>query len=316
MNLPALVIQTSGEIIASNLPEFREAVREALANINTELETDEDFGRATQEVSALKLAESAIADYRKSIFSKPLQELDSELAEAAEEIRQIRLSHERQIAAKTESVKKAIIDEALARYDIDPLEAWKVFGPGMKTAIKGKRTLDSMRQACAAYQEQTQARIAQCREYISAHRKDHGISLTHDWKSLELGDPEFVRAELERRVEREAEAVKRAELEREALRLRNLAAAPTPTPTPTPTPAPAPAPAQSIPTPAQPTPAAQSSADSQEAEAERFLATLTEAFAAVKAARQALKFETNIEAARKFADSITVPFRQLREDLK
>lgn len=307
MNLPALVIQTSGEIISSNLPEFREAVREALANINTELETDEDFGRATQEVSALKLAESAIADYRKSIFSKPLQELDSALAEAAEEIRQIRLSHERQIASKTESVKKSIIDEALARYDIDPLDAWKTYGSGLQNAIKGKRTIARMRAACDAFQEQTQAKINQCREIISVHRESHGTALTHDWKRLEIGDPDFVRAELERRVEREAEAAKRAELEREATRLRNLAAA-TEKQEAAPTPAPTSEPTRYV-DPHSPT-------NSREDEAERFLGELTAAFSAVKSARQALKVQQNIKAAQRFADAITGPFRQLREDLK
>ena len=46
MQLPALSIQIKGEVIVSNLPQFKAAAETFIAEINTDLQTDEDFVNA------------------------------------------------------------------------------------------------------------------------------------------------------------------------------------------------------------------------------------------------------------------------------
>ena len=219
-----LTIEARGEIIANNLPEFRELVREALGNINRDLRTDEEFGQAELDVKALKSAEDAVKAAAIQAFDEKLKTMIDELNATAEEIRLPRLELEKLIAARKEEVKSEIIEAELANYDIDPMDARKAFLKSLQEAIKGKRTVESMQKACRIVQKTTHAVITTNRKSIESFENAHGQDMTMDRRELELKSGEFVNGELRRRFEAKKAADERKRLEEEAATQRAAAA--------------------------------------------------------------------------------------------
>lgn len=208
-----LTVEARGEVITSNVSEFRELVRAALGTVNRSPSTDEEFGQAELDVKALKTVETRIVEAK----DKALQDAETlyavlkELDEASAEIRDARLNLEKTIKDKKEEVRGALVEEYLALYDIDPRDARRHFLSGLQNAVKGKRTIGSMREALEVYQMSTQAQISKSRGIIDTFVKAHGAELVMDRRELELKGPEAVEMELRRRFE-----VAKAERERKA----------------------------------------------------------------------------------------------------
>lgn len=211
---PTLALVVKAELVSSNLAEFRTYVREALSAINQELVTDEDFGQAESDAKSLKTAEDNVRTAKEQALAQAEQVYAAltELDDTAEEIRQARLGLEKKIDAEKERRKTEMIEAALATYDIDPRTARQHFLPGLQTAIKGKRTLDSMRTALNVYATTTQAIIRKSRELLESFEKAHGATMIQDKSALELRKPEELEIELRRRFE-----AKKAEEERQKL---------------------------------------------------------------------------------------------------
>lgn len=210
-----LQIEARGEIILNNLPEFRELVREALARINRDLRSDEDFGQAEIDVKALKVAEDSVREAAIKSFDEHLKSLVDDLYKTADEIRVPRLELEKLISRRKEDLKAEIVLEFLEKFDIDPRDARRQFLNGLQTQIKGKRTLESMRAACRIYQTTQQAMIHKSREIVERFSKTHGAEMTPDSRELELKSPEVVEAELRRRFEAKKANEERRRLESE-----------------------------------------------------------------------------------------------------
>ena len=210
-----LAIEARGEIITNNLPEFRELVREALGNINRDLVTDEQFGQAELDVKALKDAEDAVRSAAVKAFDDQLKALVDGLNETAEEIRVPRLELEKIIAARKDAVKSEIVEEVLAAFDIEPRDARRQFLAGMQNAIKGKRTLESMRTACRIYQAEQHAMILASRDVLNRFEAKFGADSIPDRRELELKSAELVEAELVRRVQAKKAADEAAKLRAE-----------------------------------------------------------------------------------------------------
>jgi hypothetical protein len=213
-----LSIEARGEVISSNIDEFRDLVREALGMINLDLQTDEQFGQAELDAKALKEAEGAV----KSAKDKALADAESlhalfvAMDEASEEIRKARLDLETQIKKRKEEIKTEIVEEYLAAFDIDPRDARKHFLTSLQNAIKGKRTVESMRTACRVYQTTQQAMIIQSRASVERFVGKFGPELVMDRRELELKNVEAVEAELVRRIEAKKAADEAAKLKAEA----------------------------------------------------------------------------------------------------
>ena len=210
-----LKVETRGEIITSNLPAFRDFIRQRLKQINRELKTDEDFGQAELDVKALREAEDVVRSAALKVLDDELRALFDGLNETGDEIRVPRLEIEKLIAARKEAVKAEIIEELLGEFDIDPLDARKHYLYGLQSAIKGKRTLESMRTACRVFQSSAQAVIRANRKAIETFEKAHGQDLTMDRRELELKSGEYVAGELRRRFEAKKAADERKRFERE-----------------------------------------------------------------------------------------------------
>jgi len=226
LSIIPLQIEARGEITTNNLPEFRELVREALGNINRDLQTDEQFGQAELDCKALKSAEDAVRAAALSAFDDQVKALVEELSATAEEIRLPRLDLEKLIAKRKDEVKVELIEEALTTFDIDAGLARKHFLAGLQTEIKGKRTLESMQKALRIYASSQQSLINKCRKVIDTFESAHGAEMTMDRRTLELETPEGVEAELRRRFEAKRATEEKRLLEAEAAKAKaELAAA-------------------------------------------------------------------------------------------
>ena len=211
-----LKVETRGEIITSNLPAFRDFIRQRLKQINRELKTDEEFGQAELDVKALREAEDVVRSAALKVLDDELRALFDGLNETGDEIRVPRLEIEKLIAARKEAVKIEIIEEFLGEFDIDPSYARKHYLQGLQSAMKCKRTLESMRTACRVFQKSSQSAIRANRKSIEVFEKGHGQDLTMDRSELELKSSEYVAGELRRRFEAKKAADERKRLEQEA----------------------------------------------------------------------------------------------------
>lgn len=157
--LPSLRVEVKGEVIASNINEFEAQAMSVLNSINTTLTTDQDFANATETVKwckdvgeRLKASKDAVIKQTVSI-SELLDTLDriskktdrvrldlSKLIEAEKEARKVELVNE--FVAK--------INEAIAKYKNATGLIYPPVNHNFAMAIKGKRTLDSMRDALFA----------------------------------------------------------------------------------------------------------------------------------------------------------------------
>ena len=211
-----LTVEARGEIITNNLPEFRELVREALGNINRNLQSDDDFGQAELDVKALKSAEDAVRAAALQAFDEKLKELVDGLNETAEEIRAPRLELEKLIAKRKDEVKSELIAAAMGKLDCAPRLSQSTYGKSVSEAIKGKRTLDSMQKALDVIVTVHNGCIAKNRASIASFIKAHGEDLVHDREDLEVKSPDSVEAELRRRFEANKATEERKRLEAEA----------------------------------------------------------------------------------------------------
>ncbi|MCW1885599.1 hypothetical protein OKA04_12745 [Luteolibacter flavescens] len=306
-----LSIETRGEVIASNVDEFRELVRGALSNINRDLKTDEEFGQAELDVKALKGAEDGVRSAKEKAIAdaEQLNALFVALDETAEEIRAPRLELEKLIARRKDEVKNELITAAIARLDCAPRLRAGTFGKGLTECIKGKRTLETMRKALDVAVTTHNGMIGQCRVAIDTFMWDHGKELVPDAEDLEVRGLEYVQGELRRRLDmRRAEAEKKrlaAEAEKakaEVAEMKRSVAESGKAPLP---------PIGSVP---RSMPRASTMAPTElevSAEWEAFRAKVLAAFKPVKDAREALRCPGNVTRAAGFAEAVGKAWKEV-----
>lgn len=212
-----LTIEARGEVITSNVDEVREMVREALANINRDLVSDEDFGQAEKDVKALKGVEERFLDAKEKALkdAEALHQLFAAIDATVEEVRKPRLELEKLIAKRKDEVKAELIAEAMEK--LDCVHRMKpVFAKSLAESVKGKRTIDTMRKALDTIVTIHNGMIGRSRKMIETFAKAHGEELVMDREELETKSPDSVEAELRRRFEAKKATEERKRLEAEA----------------------------------------------------------------------------------------------------
>jgi predicted phage-related endonuclease len=182
---PALSVALIGEVKSSNLPVFKSRAMAFIESINTDLQTDEDFANAEEAVKFCERAEKEI-DLVKSQALSQTNTID-ELFRAMDQIkalmREKRLTLDKLVKSRKETLKTEIINEARNALMVDITKANEEFRPvvvtgvtaDFATAAKNKRTFASLRSA--VNDELTRARLA------LAERRDHtraSIKLVRD----------------------------------------------------------------------------------------------------------------------------------------
>ena len=153
--LPALSVQVQGMVTASNLKAFEESARATLANINTDLQTDTDFANAEKAVKFCKDVESRLDSAKENVLGQmqTVDEVVRSIDSIKEKTRQIRLKLDKAVKEQKESRKLEILQSAKQDYDtflrsLDVGQYMPLVMPDFAGAMKGKRTISSLKDAC------------------------------------------------------------------------------------------------------------------------------------------------------------------------
>jgi len=209
-----LTIKAKGELVSSNFDAFAIHARRWLADINRNLRTDDDFDQAAADVKKAKETEELLEVTREAVLAEATT-INAELAKLgnlSEEMRAARLELSRQIEKAKADQRQRLIDGALTQLGCDPSMRLG-FRAEIETAIKGKKSMDSMREAVRVAVAIANDRITRAKIALDDHEKEHGT--IHDRRNLECTEPVALAAELRRRVDvakANAEAARQREI--------------------------------------------------------------------------------------------------------
>lgn len=237
--LPALHIEVTGAVTASNLREFKAHALAVFKGINRELRTDEDFADAEKTVKWCSDVEDRLKAAKQHALSQTasIDELFRAIDDISAEARRVRLDLDKLVKARKDAIREEIVagGAVVLRKHIEALNErlGELLMPAVPAdfagSIKGKKSLSSMRDAVDT--ELARAKIAaneiadRIQINLQALRERDDLSfLFPDVKQLVLKArddlaaviamriAEHERKEAERRdaEQRAAEAIKRA----------------------------------------------------------------------------------------------------------
>lgn len=161
--LPALSIQVTGMVTASNLAEFKANAMEVLGSINRDLKTDEDFANADRTVKWCQGVEERLEATKQQVLGQTadIEAVFRTMDEVKAEARKIRLELDKLVTKEKENRKAEIVragvDAVRAHYDTlnASLDEHRIQPPQSLTmdigaTIKGKKSLSSMKDAVDA----------------------------------------------------------------------------------------------------------------------------------------------------------------------
>ncbi|PXW23377.1 YqaJ viral recombinase family protein [Paraburkholderia caballeronis] len=157
MGLPTLAVQIKGEVVASNLPRFRAAAETFIANIKTDLQTDEDFANAEETVKFCEKAEKELEVAKNAAIAQTasIDDLMRTLDHIKAQLRDKRLGLDKLVKKRKDEIKTEIVQDGRKAYaaHVDALNAelgavkLDIAAPDFITAAKNKRTLASLHEA-------------------------------------------------------------------------------------------------------------------------------------------------------------------------
>lgn len=232
--LPALMVEITGSVTASNLAQWKEIVTERIAGINTDLQSDDDFANADAMVKFLDDGEKRI-DLVKSQAQANAADIDRvfrALDEIKASMRSKRLELDKLVTKRKESIKIEImqagkeqlaahiagLNKRLAKVQMPPIAA------DFATAIKGKRNLESMRGAVADLVAAKKIESNEIADRIDANLKTIALEteyhfLFSDVAMLAMKQPDDLALIIRTRIaDHKREEDRRAELAREKIR--------------------------------------------------------------------------------------------------
>lgn len=233
-SLPALRVEVSGQVIASNLAEFKAIVIERFKSIKTDLVTDQDFADAEETIKWCKGVEDKLEQAKENALSQTasIEEVFRTADDLKEVARQTRLTLDKAVKSQKEAKKTELVLQAKHDYethiaklqlDLDGLRL-NVPLPNFGEAIKGLKTIGSMRAKIGAALLEAQSTANQAAGRIANNLKmlasvHHYSFLFSDRQALCEKDAETLELIIEQRVaqhKREQEA----KLEAERARIR------------------------------------------------------------------------------------------------
>ena len=179
--LPALHIEVTGMVTASNLAEFKSSAMAVLGAINRDLQTDEDFADAEQTVKWCKGVEERLSAAKDHALSQTasIDDLFRTIDSVSAETRRIRLELDKLVSREKESRKAEIVAAGVeavrqhyatinATLGEHALQVPATVNALIGTAIKGKRTIATIRDAADAAVAQAKIDASQVAERVRA----------------------------------------------------------------------------------------------------------------------------------------------------
>ncbi len=156
-SLPALRIEVTGQVTASNLAEFKTTALAAIRSVNRSLTTDADFADAEKAVKWCGEVESRLAAAKAHALSQTasIDALFKTIDDISDEARRVRLDLDKLVTRRKEEVKAAAVANArkaldahiaLLNAEIAPMRLPAVQAD-FAGSIKGKKSLTSMQDA-------------------------------------------------------------------------------------------------------------------------------------------------------------------------
>lgn len=213
--LPALHIEVTGMVTASNLAEYKAHALAVFAGINRDLVTDQDFASAESTVKWCKDIEQRLAAAKQHALSQTasIDELFKTMDDIGAECRATRLDLDKLVTNRKDSIRSDIVTgarNAMAEH----IHALNVrIGRNLMpnvlvdfgNAIKGKRTLESMRDAVATELARVKIAANEMADTITLNLRAIDEAgdfefLFADTATLALKDPEFVAMAIKNRI--------------------------------------------------------------------------------------------------------------------
>lgn len=180
--LPALHVEVTGMVTSSNLLAFKETALAVFRGINTDLQTDADFADAEKTVKWCKDVEDRLEQTKQHALSQTasIDELFRTMDGIKEEARTVRLKLDKLVKAEKENRKVEIVMAARQAIELHVAElnkriggAWlpATSGAPFAEAIKGLKSLDSMRDKIGAALANAKVEASAIADRIEANRK-------------------------------------------------------------------------------------------------------------------------------------------------
>lgn len=240
--LPALHIEVTGKVTASNLAEYKALALDVFGGINRNLTTDQEFADAEKVVKWCGDVEARLAAAKEHALSQTasIDELFKAIDDISAEARRTRLELEKLVKARKDAIRGEIVIEgrkALADH-VTSLNTrlGKPYMPPVSAdfagAIKNKRTVESLRDAvnttlanakieASSIADRIQINLGTLRELAANH-----AFLFADTASIVLKAPDDLAALVKLRIaDHVAAEEKRMEAERERIRAEERARA-------------------------------------------------------------------------------------------
>lgn len=236
--LPALRVEVTGMVTASNLAEWKDAAIAVFQGINTDLQTDQDFADAEKTVKWCGDIEDQLKAAKQHALSQTqsIDELFRTIDAIGAEARAKRLDLDKLVKARKESIRAEIVSAGAAavRVHYDTINATlgaHAFQPPQKlqlnigAVIKGKKSISSMRDAVDAavaaqkIEASQQAERVRANMAILAGHPDHASLFADRVQLCATKQPEDLKNLVAARIaEHEQREAARLEAERERIR--------------------------------------------------------------------------------------------------
>lgn len=155
--LPALSVQIVGEVRSSNLPAFQDAASRAIAAINTNLQTDQDFADAEAAIKWCDTGEKDLDTVKRMAVGQmaTIDELFRAVDALSEQMRTKRLALQKLVKERKDAIRAEILQEGVQAFAKHIAALNERIGqnympdmrPDFAGAMKGKRTISSLRDA-------------------------------------------------------------------------------------------------------------------------------------------------------------------------
>lgn len=181
-SLPALSVVARGMVEFSNLAEFREKALAAIAAVNRDLKTDDDFATAELTVKAFKTGEEKLEATKAQVLGQ-MADVDAVMRtidEVSAQMRAVRLELDKLVTREKEARRAEIVQKGVAGVREHYAAVNATLGPhalavpaslvaDMGAAIKGKKSLTSMRDAVDAAVAATKIAASQQADRVRAN---------------------------------------------------------------------------------------------------------------------------------------------------
>ncbi|MFY9184427.1 MAG: YqaJ viral recombinase family protein [Limnohabitans sp.] len=212
--LPALRIEVTGAVTASNLAAFKETALSAIRSVNRDLKTDQDFADADASVKWCGDVESRLAAAKEHALSQTasIDALFKAIDDISAEARKVRLDLEKLVKARKDQIRMEIVSEAVAKGNEHMRTLNERIGKPLMPAvpadyagvIKGKRSITSLRDAVDTELARVKIAANEIADRITLNLRaieaaEHG-HLFPDLAGLTLKNPDDLAAVIDQRV--------------------------------------------------------------------------------------------------------------------